>query len=76
VFNGIRALKLAAYPIPSDDSKKKGGVPMINQYESADVLELGRAQDIVLGNKMFCNCMDIVTGQYGTWAIDDLSDED
>ena len=44
---------------------------MINDYKQAAVIELGRAQDLVLGNKKLCwDCIDPITGQFGTRVID------
>jgi hypothetical protein len=49
---------------------------MINHYELADVLELGRAQDIVLGNKDFAMWIDSITTAFFSYVFDWMSDEE
>ena len=39
---------------------------MTNNYEVADILELGKAQDIVLGEKEIAQEMDSQTLEFGT----------
>jgi len=38
---------------------------MINNYEGAEIIELGKAQDIVLGEKILDEAMDSVTSEWG-----------
>lgn len=45
---------------------------MITDYEQATVIELGRAQDLVLGNKEIALEIEAVTLQFGGRFIDDL----
>ena len=49
---------------------------MINHYELADVLELGRAQDIVLGNKALALDIDSNTMVFFSCVYDWMSDEE
>jgi hypothetical protein len=39
---------------------------MTNEYEVAAVIELGKAQDVVLGEKVKRNALDSVTSEPGT----------
>jgi hypothetical protein len=39
---------------------------MLNEYKMAEVVELGRAQDIVLGEKASYGYLDSVTFEFGT----------
>ena len=39
---------------------------MTNEYEVAAVIELGKAQDVVLGEKVQRNTLDSVTTEPGT----------
>lgn len=39
---------------------------MTNEYEVAAVIELGKAQDVVLGEKVRRNTLDSVTAEPGT----------
>jgi hypothetical protein len=47
---------------------------MINHYELADVLELGTAQDLILGNKEIAAEVDSITLQFGTRVYDSMDD--
>lgn len=48
---------------------------MINHYELADVLELGIAQDLILGNKEIVPTeIDSITQMLGTRVIDSMDD--
>lgn len=49
---------------------------MINDYKQAAVIELGRAQDLVLGNKEIAQAIDGITGTAGTLVIDQLDGVD
>ena len=49
---------------------------MINQYHAAQLLELGTARALVLGNKELAPVIDCHTIQFGTRCIDWLSDEE
>jgi hypothetical protein len=49
---------------------------MTNQYHAAELLELGTAKALVLGNKVPDASTDQLSGQFGTRVIDDLSDEE
>ena len=42
---------------------------MNNEYEVAAVIELGKAQDIVLGEKLVDGAIDSVTLEFGTRFI-------
>ena len=42
---------------------------MTNNYEVAEIIELGRAQDIVLGDKIVDDYMDSVTFELGQRVI-------
>ncbi len=42
---------------------------MTNEYEVAAVIELGKAQDIVLGEKVEDSAIDSVTLEFGTRYI-------
>ena len=39
---------------------------MTNEYEVAAVIELGKAQDVVLGEKQVAQELDSLTGERGT----------
>jgi hypothetical protein len=41
---------------------------MNNEYEVANVIELGRAEDVVLGRKRVENAIDSVTLEPGTFV--------
>ena len=47
---------------------------MINHYELADVLELGIAQDLILGQKEMAPEIDSNTQMFGTRVIDSMDD--
>ena len=47
---------------------------MISDYEQATVIEFGRAQDLVLGNKQIAPEIEAVTLQYGGRVIDSCDD--
>ena len=49
---------------------------MINEYHAAELLELGTAKALVLGNKEAAGEVDSITYQFGSRVIDDLSDEE
>jgi hypothetical protein len=38
---------------------------MTNDYRSAAVIEIGNAQDIVMGEKPICGCIDNLTLEFG-----------
>ena len=38
---------------------------MTNEYEVADVIELGKAQDVVLGEKETAQVVDSLTTEFG-----------
>jgi hypothetical protein len=42
---------------------------MTNEYEVAAVVELGKAEDVVLGEKKLQNVFDSLTGEFGTRYI-------
>ena len=46
---------------------------MTNHYELADVIEIGRAQDLILGNKQI-EFVDNITQLFGTRVIDSLDE--
>jgi hypothetical protein len=46
---------------------------MPNQYRVSQVIELGRAHDLLLGNK-YIDDFDILTGLNGTRVMDTLED--
>jgi hypothetical protein len=49
---------------------------MKNNYEASEVLEIGRATDVVLGNKIVDpESFDTRTQQLGSMVIDELGDE-
>ena len=48
---------------------------MTNEYHAAELLELGTAKALVLGNKESASEFDSLTGQFLTRVIDELSDE-
>lgn len=48
---------------------------MTNEYSAAELLELGTATALVLGNKEPLAVFDSLTGQFGTRVIDQQSDE-
>ena len=39
---------------------------MTNEYEVANVIELGKAEDIVLGEKKIAQVVDSLTSQFGS----------
>jgi hypothetical protein len=48
---------------------------MRNNYENAEIVEIGRAQDVVLGNKVADpESFDVRTQQLGSFVIDELTD--
>ena len=47
---------------------------MINDYSSATVIEFGNAQDIILGEKWICWCIDSLTLEFGTRFCPETSD--
>lgn len=47
---------------------------MINDYNSAEVIELGKAHDIVLGEKPICGCIDTLTLEFGNRFNPETSD--
>lgn len=57
------------------ESVRKGSVKMINDdYTSAAVIDLGNAQDLVLGEKPICGCIDNLTLEFGNRYNPDTSD--
>ncbi len=50
---------------------------MRNQYESAQIFEVGRAQDLVLGQKIDDpDSFDVLIQQLGSIVIDETSDDE
>jgi hypothetical protein len=49
---------------------------MTNEYEVAAVIELGNAQDVVLGQKIVDNALDSLDGSRGTRYIVATEDND
>lgn len=49
---------------------------MTNGYEVAAVIEVGKAQDVVLGVKVQAPFFDAITGEFGTLFIFELDDND
>ena len=52
----------------------KERIKMSNEYDVADVIELGKAQDIVLGDKIIDGGIDSQTLEFGTRFIPDTDD--
>jgi hypothetical protein len=53
---------------------RKEGVTMTNQYETAEVVEMGKAKNVILGRKMGLD-MDPETAEYTYDLLTDESDE-
>ena len=49
---------------------------MTNEYEVAAVIELGKAQEIVLGEKPAAQKQDSLTLEFGTRWIEETNDDD
>ena len=49
---------------------------MTNKYEVAAIVEVGKAQDVVLGVKIIAQFFDAITGEFGTLFIFELDDKD
>jgi len=49
--------------------RKGGAGPMTNEYEVANVIELGKAEDVVLGEKELVEVVDSQTLEFGTRYI-------
>lgn len=49
---------------------------MTNEYEVAAVIELGQAQEVVLGEKRLQQVLDSVTQEFGTLYIEETADND
>ncbi|HET6979417.1 MAG TPA: hypothetical protein VFI24_24000 [Pyrinomonadaceae bacterium] len=49
---------------------------MTNEYEVAAVIELGKVQDVVLGQKIVDNALDSLDGSQGTRFVVALEDND
>ena len=47
---------------------------MTNNYQGAEVIELGKAQDVVLGEKVLDAQVDSMTGEWGTTYIEATGD--
>ena len=55
--------------------ERKEELKMRNNYETAEIVEIGRAQDVVLGNKVSDpESYDTRTQQLGSFVIDELTD--
>ena len=49
---------------------------MTNEYEVASVIELGNAQEVVLGQKRAELAKDVLTQDFGTLYIEETADND
>jgi len=55
--------------------ERKEDSTMRNNYETAEIVEIGRAQDVILGNKVSDpESFDTRTQQLGSLVIDELTD--
>jgi hypothetical protein len=60
----------------SRNSEERRSRPMTNEYELATVVELGNAEEVVLGEKKNAQVQDAMTLEFGSRWNEELDDND